>query len=117
MTHYFCFLFLQAEFRFYWLKSKFEENPEMVEGRGEDEYKFIHLPCVAACAAEIENIMSVEQPFSETMDGVLFFHKEAHYTPGISPLVVWLLPYMVPEVCKYNHRPVLNNLIVNNGTL
>jgi len=90
---------LQAEFRFYWLKSKFEENPEMVEGRGEDEYKFVPLPCVAASAPEIENILSGNQPFSETMDGVLFFHKEAHYTPGISPLVIWLLPYMVPEVC------------------
>lgn len=72
----------------------------MVEGRGEDEYKFVPLPCVAACAPEIESILSGEQPFSETMDGVLFFHKEVHYTPGISPLVIWLLPYMVPEVLE-----------------
>lgn len=32
------------------------------------------------------------------MDGLLFYHHEASYTGGRTPLVGWLKPYMVPEV-------------------
>lgn len=32
------------------------------------------------------------------LDGLLFYHKKAHYTFGASPLVVWLKAYMVPEI-------------------
>jgi snurportin-1 len=32
------------------------------------------------------------------LDGLLFYHKRAHYTFGASPLVVWLKAYMVPEI-------------------
>ena len=32
------------------------------------------------------------------MDGVLFYHKEAHYFPGVTPLVGWLKAYMLPEI-------------------
>jgi snurportin-1 len=28
----------------------------------------------------------------------LFYHKRTHYLFGSSPLVVWLKPYMVPEI-------------------
>lgn len=31
-------------------------------------------------------------------DGILFYHKEAVYISGFTPLVTWLKPYMVPEV-------------------
>lgn len=33
-----------------------------------------------------------------TLDGLLFYHKKAHYVGGETPLVGWLYPYMVPEV-------------------
>jgi hypothetical protein len=36
--------------------------------------------------------------FSLQFDGCLFYHKQAHYTFGASPLVVWLKPYMVGEL-------------------
>lgn len=45
-------------------------------------------------------------------DGCLFYHKQAHYTFGASPLVVWLKPYMVGEMigidipeCMMQQRP------------
>ncbi|XP_016393085.1 snurportin-1-like [Sinocyclocheilus rhinocerous] len=32
------------------------------------------------------------------VDGLLFYHKETHYTPGSTPLVGWLRPYMVVDI-------------------
>lgn len=32
------------------------------------------------------------------VDGLLFYHRETHYTPGSTPLVGWLRPYMVPDI-------------------
>lgn len=32
------------------------------------------------------------------VDGILFYHKRAHYHPGNTPLVGWLKVYMIPEI-------------------
>lgn len=32
------------------------------------------------------------------MDGLLFYHRQTHYTPGSTPLVGWLRPYMVTDI-------------------
>ena len=32
------------------------------------------------------------------MDGLLFYHNQCHYTPGRTPLVGWLKPFMLPEI-------------------
>ena len=29
---------------------------------------------------------------------LLFYHRQTHYTPGSTPLVGWLRPYMVPDI-------------------
>ncbi|KAJ8790257.1 hypothetical protein J1605_021334 [Eschrichtius robustus] len=34
----------------------------------------------------------------EKVDGLLFYHKQTHYSPGSTPLVGWLRPYMVSDV-------------------
>lgn len=39
-----------------------------------------------------------DQQFDYDLDGILFYHKEAHYEPGCSPLVGWLKAFMVPEI-------------------
>lgn len=46
------------------------------------------------------------------MDGLLFYHKETHYTPGSTPLVGWLRPYMVTDIlgievpqCPLTNKP------------
>ena len=36
--------------------------------------------------------------FVKQVDGLLFYHKRTHYTFGSTPLVVWLKPYMLPEI-------------------
>lgn len=36
--------------------------------------------------------------FSLQVDGILFYHKQAHYNPGSTPLVGWLRPYMVSDI-------------------
>lgn len=37
-------------------------------------------------------------PSLPQVDGLLFYHKQTHYTPGSTPLVGWLRPYMAPEI-------------------
>ena len=32
------------------------------------------------------------------MDGALFYHQLCHYTPGRTPLVGWLKPYMIQDI-------------------
>lgn len=34
------------------------------------------------------------------LDGILFYHKQTHYTTGSTPLVGWLKPWMLPEVLR-----------------
>ncbi len=36
------------------------------------------------------------------IDGILFYHKQAHYHPGNTPLVGWLKAYMIPEIIGAN---------------
>ncbi|XP_064524554.1 snurportin-1 isoform X2 [Pseudopipra pipra] len=59
----------QTDFRFFWLSSKIQEE----KGLGE--------------TSRINPV-----------DGLLFYHRQTHYTPGSTPLVGWLRPYMVPEI-------------------
>lgn len=37
-------------------------------------------------------------PKLHPLDGFLFYHRNAHYIFGVTPLVTWLKPYMLPEV-------------------
>ena len=41
------------------------------------------------------------------MDGLLFYHKKARYTFGATPLVVWLKPYMLPDILSLPIPPHL----------
>lgn len=91
----------EAEFRFFWLKSKLLEN-NLVEVSSKNNHSFVGLnfydfestskifECLQSFPLWPEN-----QP---ELDGLLFYHKEANYTFGQTPLVGWLFPFMVPEV-------------------
>lgn len=49
------------------------------------------------CTAEsIKAALAAEYSFS--VDGLLFYHRQTHYTPGSTPLVGWLRPYMVTDI-------------------
>lgn len=36
--------------------------------------------------------------FPFEVDGLLFYHRQTHYSPGSTPLVGWLRPYMVSDI-------------------
>lgn len=91
-------LLFQVEFRACWLQSKLEELDGISEIKKGNKFKFVSLSFRLCSSSDLSDAMQGPPPFSDVMDGVLFYHREAHYTPGPSPLVVWLLPFMLPEV-------------------
>ncbi|KAL7300415.1 hypothetical protein TKK_0006841 [Trichogramma kaykai] len=88
----------EAEFRFFWLKSKIEELSgqlkEKVEGVNEVSMKL--LPTFTS-PSDLSDCLE-NTPDLYPLDGILFFHKEGHYFNGKTPLVTWLKVYMLPEV-------------------
>ena len=47
--------------------------------------------------SSIQSILQ-KKPFEFDVDGLLFYHREGHYTPGHTPIVLWLKSYMLPEI-------------------
>lgn len=39
-------------------------------------------------------------PENVKLDGINFYHAQSLYTPGDSPLVLWLKPFMIPEILQ-----------------
>lgn len=102
------FLLCEAEFRFYFTKSKFEEYDHRSAAKG-NEYSFNYIE-----RADFERPEEVERLFNRypmwegnkpQLDGFLLYHKLASYTHGSTPLVGWLYPYMVPEQLGYDVHP------------
>ncbi|KAB1257022.1 Snurportin-1 [Camelus dromedarius] len=89
-----------TDFRFYWMHSKLLEE----EGLGEKAklnpvrpgFKFVGLKNFPCTPESLFKVLSMDFPFE--VDGLLFYHRQAHYSPGSTPLVGWLRPYMVSDV-------------------
>ncbi|KAJ8872386.1 hypothetical protein PR048_025990, partial [Dryococelus australis] len=91
----------EAEFRFFWLLCKFNENPDMTDRKSNQGFRFVCLESNLCEPAAIEAAMSRFPPFPDgtKLDGVLFYHMEAIYQMGTTtPLVGWLKGYMIPDV-------------------
>ncbi|KAL0851281.1 hypothetical protein ABMA28_007114 [Loxostege sticticalis] len=90
-----------TEFRDFWLRSQFNEIPQLgVVSKG-NKVKFVLLPKVPCTKENLDTFMMKYPQFENdvpSLDGLLFYHKRAHYMSGQTPLVGWLFPYMVPEV-------------------
>ncbi|XP_077174205.1 snurportin-1 isoform X2 [Paroedura picta] len=86
----------QTDFRFYWLCSKMEEEADLGEKSRLNPFKFVRLPNYACTNESLCDVLAMEFPFE--VDGLLFYHKQAHYHPGCTPLVGWLRPYMVSDI-------------------
>lgn len=87
----------ETDFRVFWLLSKVQEVPELAEPSKANPFKFKPLtyhPCTK------ESIEAAFQDTDQQIDGCLFYHKRAHYVFGRSPLVMWLKPYMLPEILR-----------------
>lgn len=47
-------------------------------------------------------------PENVELDGINFYYAQSLYTPGDSPLVLWLKPFMIPEILQ---KPVHELLV------
>ncbi|XP_013115170.2 snurportin-1 [Stomoxys calcitrans] len=101
------FLDCEAQFRFFWLKSKFEELQEEEEYNTkniENIKQFFLLESCDMCNDEsIARALQCYPLWAENqpqLDGFLFYHKESSYTCGSTPLVCWLFPFMVNDVLQ-----------------
>uniref|UniRef100_A0A665UHR9 Snurportin-1 n=2 Tax=Echeneis naucrates TaxID=173247 RepID=A0A665UHR9_ECHNA len=85
-----------TEFRFYWLQSKVQETDGLSEIAKRNPFRFVSLQSTDCTAESIQKALAAEYSFS--VDGLLFYHRQTHYTPGSTPLVGWLRPYMVTDI-------------------
>ncbi|XP_028922492.1 snurportin-1-like [Ornithorhynchus anatinus] len=86
----------QTDFRFYWVHSKLSEEEGLGEKTRLNPFKFVGLKTFPSTPESLCKLLSTDFPFE--VDGLLFYHKQAHYSPGSTPLVGWLRPYMVSDV-------------------
>ncbi|XP_067090937.1 snurportin-1 isoform X2 [Osmerus mordax] len=85
-----------TEFRFFWLKSKVEETSGLSDISKRNPFRFVSLQSIGCSLESIQQ--SLVSEYSFTVDGLLFYHGQTHYTPGSTPLVGWLRPYMVADI-------------------
>lgn len=85
-----------TEFRFYWLQSKVQETEGLSQIAKRNPFRFVSLQSTDCCVESIQKSLAADYSFS--VDGLLFYHKQTHYTPGSTPLVGWLRPYMVADI-------------------
>eukprot|EP00300_Choanocystis_sp_HF-7_P040055 c6466_g1_i2.p2 GENE.c6466_g1_i2~~c6466_g1_i2.p2 ORF type:complete len:149 (+),score=24.15 c6466_g1_i2:584-1030(+) len=78
-----------SELRFYWAHTKLNETPNVTVPTAQNPIPFFALP-FAACTPD--NLRAAyEQDLGFCKDGLLFYNKEAHYTPGTTPLsLLWM---------------------------
>ncbi|XP_076979814.1 snurportin-1 isoform X3 [Tamandua tetradactyla] len=86
----------QTDFRFYWMLSKLPEEEGLGEKTKLNPFKFVGLKNFPCTPESLCKVLSMDFPFE--VDGLLFYHKQTHYSPGSTPLVGWLRPYMVSDV-------------------
>lgn len=85
-----------TDFRFYWLQSKMQEADGLSEIAKRNPFRFVSLQSSDCSSASIHSALAAEYSFN--VDGLLFYHRQTHYTPGSTPLVGWLRPYMVADI-------------------
>ncbi|XP_006888348.1 PREDICTED: snurportin-1 [Elephantulus edwardii] len=86
----------QTDFRFYWMHSKLPEEKGLGEKTKLNPFKFVGLKNFPCTPESLCKVLSMDFPFE--VDGLLFYHKQTHYSPGSTPLVGWLRPYMVSDI-------------------
>lgn len=106
----------EAEFRFFWLESQqHESNFDQITEHHEHPFRVIEK---VSCDNELAfNRLFATFPIwpnnQPELDGFLFYHKEASYVHGKTPLVGWLFAFMIPELFNvpcfnenyFNERP------------
>ncbi|NXA41124.1 SPN1 protein, partial [Eudromia elegans] len=95
----------QTDFRFFWLLSKIQEEEGLGEKSRINPFKFVGLQNFPCTSESLCKVLAADYPFE--VDGLLFYHKQTHYTPGSTPLVGWLRPYMLPDILGLAVPPTL----------
>lgn len=103
----------EAEFRFFWLESQHNEsNFEQISEHHEYPFRVVEK---VSCNDELAlNQLFAKFPIwpnnQPELDGFLFYHKEASYVHGKTPLVGWLFAFMIPELFNV---PCFNENYIN----
>lgn len=103
----------EAEFRFFWLESQMHEsNVDQISEHHEHPFRIIEK---FSCSNELAfNQLFATFPIwpnnQPELDGFLFYHKEASYVHGKTPLVGWLFAFMIPELFSV---PFINENYLN----
>ncbi|XP_012225656.2 snurportin-1 [Linepithema humile] len=91
------FTYCEAEFRLYWINSKLSETKEFeIHDSDINKYPMLSLPKIS-CDLNLSSVLTDLAPELHSLDGFLFYHRNAQYIFGITPLVIWLKPYMLSE--------------------
>jgi snurportin-1 len=92
-----------AEFRFFWLKSKFiEDDLKITDDKKNLKLNLlVNYPYTDPYAVSICFQTPPLFPDGAELDGFLFYHKEGSYTSGETPLVLWTFPFMIPELFEH----------------
>ncbi|CAG9581295.1 unnamed protein product [Danaus chrysippus] len=91
----------ETEFRQYWMKTQLEDFPDTKTINKKNKVIIKLLPMMPCTTHFLSFLLSTYPQFEDNnppLDGLLFYHKRAHYVAGETPLVGWLYPYMIPEV-------------------
>jgi len=82
----------------HWIDSKIQELPEMENSETEtNTYSILSLPRIK-CSSNLTDALTNLPSELFPLDGILFYHRHAHYHYGTTPLVMWLKPFMLPEI-------------------
>lgn len=89
----------EANFRFYWLKTKFYEMPELSKSVSK-KYTFHLMDAIplekSLLQEKIFHVLKIEDK-EILYDGIVCYHTRGFYTFGYSPLATWLYCFMLPE--------------------
>lgn len=90
----------EAEFRDFWIESQIQEsNLHQITDNNEYPFRIIDK-CDCGDEHALNEFLSnypIWPNNQPELDGFLFYHKEASYVHGTTPLVGWLFAFMIPE--------------------
>jgi len=78
-----------TEFRYFWLQSKLSEVAVGQRSRA-NPMAFVPAPTAACDGPSLSQLVAAASSLPYESDGVLFVHKHAFYTVGVTPLSLWL---------------------------
>lgn len=73
----------------------------IINSQGMRVNKVPHFTVPPRCPCTTEDMKKMmSEPMNFELDGLLYYSNDGWYTPGYTPLVGWLEPWMLPEVLE-----------------